>query len=319
MHHFHKPFFRYTVCLHNSNVHCILDDCTPSVIRSPFLLFPDYNAIRRMNLDGTDQRIAVLNVFNIFGLDFDILTNMLYWCELDLGDIYRASIDGDGRCRELIVSGLINPENVVIDWINRKLYWCDSGSDTIEYSNLDGSERTVLVNTGLDQPRGMAIDPLSGYIYWTDRGAVPKIEKMKLDSTERQVIVDSSLVWPNDLTIDYETSKLCWNDANLDKIECSNLDGSGRTTLYQNIPHPYGITVYNDTLYWSDWLIQSVVTAAISGNDRIPQNITHGIRPAGIAVVHHSRQPGACKITLYAVYSYMLSIIHETLLFNSDV
>ena len=251
-----------------------------------------------MNLDGTDQQITVLNVFNIVGIDFDILTNMLYWCDIDLGDIYRASIDGNGRSRELIVSGLNRPENVVVDWINRKLYWCDSGSDTVEYSNLDGSERTVFVNTGLDQPRGMAIDPLSGYIYWTDWGAVPKIEKMKLDGTERQVIVDSSLVWSNGLTIDYETSKLCWNDANLDKIECSNFDGSGRTTLYQNIPQPYGITLYNDMLYWSDWTRRSVVTAAISGNDRILRNVTHGITLAGIVVVHHSRQPGACKIAI---------------------
>jgi len=255
-----------------------------------------------MNLDGTDQHIAVLNLYNIYGLDFDILTNMLYWCDVDLGTIYRANIDIDGR--ELIVSGLSNPESVVIDWINRKLYWCDYGSDTIEYSNLDGTERTVLVNTGLDQPRGMAIDPSSGHIYWSDWGAIPKIEKMNLDGTERQVIVNSSLVWPNGLTIDYEASKLYWTDANLDKIECSNLDGSERTTLYQNVPHPFGIVVYNDMLYWSDWVTQSVVTAPISGNNGTPRNITYGIKPANIVAVHHSRQPGACKLFLHAVGSY---------------
>jgi len=281
-----------------------------------------------MNLDGSDQRLAVLNVYNIYGLDFDILTNMLYWCDVDLGNIYRASINSDGR--ELIVSGLGIPENVAIDWINRKLYWCDSGYDTIEYSNLDGMGRTVFVNNGLDQPRGMAIDPLSGHIYWSDWGVVSKIEKVKLDGTERQVIINSSLGWPNDLTIDYEASKLCWIDAFHDRIECSNFDGGERVTLYQNIPHPYGITIYNDMFYWSDWTRRSVETAAISGNDTtaaisgndttaaisgnatIPLNVTHGIRPGGIVAVHHSRQPGACKIVLHVLVIFFptLRIIH---------
>jgi len=263
-----------------------------------------------MNLDGSDQRFAILNVYNIYGLDFDILTNMLYWCDIDLGSIYRASINSDGR--ELVISGLGFPENIAIDWINRKLYWCDSDYDTIEYSNLDGTGRTVLVNNGLDQPRGMAIDPSSGHIYWSDWGAVPKIEKVKLDGTERQVIINSSLVWPNDLTINYEVSKLCWVDAFLDKIECSNFDGGERTTLYQNVSHPYGITIYNDMLYWSDWTRRSVETAAISGNNTIPQNVTHGIRPAGIVAVHLSRQPGACKIVLhvFVTFFHSLRIIH---------
>jgi len=273
-----------------------LDDCLPSVISYPYLLVADYNGIRQMNLNGTDQHTVVSNVYNIHGLDFDILTNTLYWCAVDLGTIYRASIDGDGK--ELIVSGLIHPEEVAIDWINRKLYWCDFGSNTIEYANLDGTGRTVLVNTGLDQPRGMAIDPSSGHIYWTDWGAIPKIEKMKLDGTERKVIVNSGLVWPNGLTIDYEASRLCWTDANLDKVECSDLDGNGRVTLYEDLPHPYGITIYNDTLYWTDWVTRAIVTAHVSGNEVTLLNITHQIRPSGIVVVHHSRQPGACKIYL---------------------
>ena len=264
-----------------------------------------------MSLFGSNQRLSVLNVYNIFSLDFDILTNMLYWCDGELGNIYRASIGGKGR--ELIFSGLSLPENIAVDWINRKLYWCDSSDDTIEYSNMDGSDRTVLVNTELDQPRGMAIDPSSGHIYWTDWGDVPKIEKMKLDGTERQVIVNSSLGWPNGLTINYEASKLCWTDARFDKIECSNFDGSERTTLYQNAPHPYGITTYNDKLYWGDWLMRTVLTAAISRNDRTLQNVTRGIKPGSIIAVHHSRQPGACKIMLSTMFTFTICTYKQIL------
>ena len=110
-------------------------------------------------MNGSDQQTVVANVYNIHGMDYDILTNMVYWCEISEGKIYRASIGCKGR--ELVVSGLRSVEEVAIDWINRILYWCDSGSDAIEYSKMDGSNRRLLVNTGLDQPRGLLIDPLS--------------------------------------------------------------------------------------------------------------------------------------------------------------
>ena len=224
-------------------------------------------------------------------MDFDILTNMVYWCEVIEGRIYRANIDYDGR--ELIVSGLDSPDEVAVDWINRKLYWCDFGTDTIEYSELDGSNRKLLLNTSIDQPRGLAIDPFSGHIYWTDWGVTPKIEKMTLTGRYRRIIVNSDLFWPNCLTIDYETSKLFWVDASFDTIETSDLEGNGRKVIF-HVPHPFGITVYNGMLYWTDWTTQSVSSASVDDNTTL-QNITYGIKPSNIHVVHHSTQPGACK------------------------
>ena len=233
-------------------------------------------------------------MFNVHGMDIDILTNTVYWCEVDEGKIYRASIDCDGK--ELIVSGLVNPEEVAIDWINRKLYWCDFGTDTIEYSKLDGTNRKLLLNTNVDQPRGLAIDPFSGHIYWTDWGDHPKIEKMTLTGENRRTIVGSDLDWPNGLTIDFTTSKLYWVDASLDKVEVSDLEGRGRQILYsgRSVPHPFGIAVYNGKLYFTDWSYRAVTLGSTDGSATI-RNLTYGIRPSNIHVVHHSVQPGACK------------------------
>lgn len=244
-----------------------------------------------MNLDGSNQRTVVPNLYNIHGLDFDILTNMVYWCEVDEGNIYRASIDCVGK--ELIVSGLVNPEEVAIDWINRKLYWCDFGNDTIEYSNLDGTSRKVLVSTDLVQPRGLAIDPFFGYIYWTDWGNNSKIEKMTLSGRNRHVIVVSNFTWPNCLTIDFTTCRLYWVDARLDRIETSDLEGNERRVLL-SAPHPFGITVYNGILYWTDWTTRSVASVSID-DSATSQNLTNATRPSNIHVVHHSLQLGACK------------------------
>ena len=273
--------------------------CTQPDTQDAYLLYTDHNSIQRIGLDGSDKRTVVSNVFNIHGLDFDIVTNTVYWCEIDEGNIYRINIDSDGR--ELIVSGLMAPEEVAVDWINRKLYWSDFGSKTLQYSNLDGSGRGLLLrNTinqspiyAIDKPRALAIDPFSGHIYWTDWGKIPKIEKLTLTGRNRHIIIRSNIFWPNGLTIDYTTSRLYWVDAYLDKIETSDLEGRGRKVLLR-VSHPYGVTVYNGILYWSDWTTRSVAAASIDGSSAL-HNITSGIRPSNIHVVHHSTQPGACK------------------------
>ena len=227
------------------------------------------------------------------------MTNTVYWCEINEGNIYRANIDSDGR--ELIVSGLIAPKEVAVDWINRKLYWSDSGSRTIQYSNLDGSGRRLfLINIAnqpfafvIEQPHALAIDPFSGHIYWTNWGRIPKIEKLTLTGRNRHIIISSNIVQPSGLTIDYAASKLYWVDASLGKIETSDLEGRGRRVLF-TVPQPYGIAVYNGILYWTDWMTRSVASASIDGSTAL-RNITSGNRPSNVHVVHHSRQLGACK------------------------
>lgn len=81
-------------------------------------------------------------------------------------------------------------------------------------------------------------------MYWTDWGRDSKIEKSSLDGTGRLTLVNVSLGWPNGLTIDRSESKLYWADAKLDRIECVNLDGSGRRILVaEHIPHIFGFAL----------------------------------------------------------------------------
>ena len=83
------------------------------------------------------------------------------------------------------------------------------------------------------------------WLYWTDWGVVTKIERVSMDgdNSTRQALHRTNLGWPNGLTIDYATQTLYWADAQLNKIESSNVDGSNRTLLTTNlILHPFGIT-----------------------------------------------------------------------------
>ena len=109
-------------------------------------------------------------------------------------------------------------------------------------------------------------------MYWTDWGSNPKIENAAMDGSSRRTIVTGSLRWPNGLTIDRTTNLLYWADAKLDKIEVSNLNGGNRRVIKSSSAniHPFGLTVYNGMLYWTDWIRRSISRYDLSsGNTNV--------------------------------------------------
>jgi hypothetical protein len=95
-------------------------------------------------------------------------------------------------------------------------------------------------------------------LYWTDWGQSHKIERSFLDGSHRVAIVTSELGWPNGLAIDYEGQRLYWADAQLDRIETSDLSGRFRVQLVQGATHPFGLTQLGGFLYWTDWRSKSI-------------------------------------------------------------
>ena len=107
-------------------------------------------------------------------------------------------------------------------------------------------------------------------MYWTDWGANPKIEQAEMDGSARRTIVTENLACPNGLTIDKATNRLFWADAKLDKIEVADLNGGNRQLIMSseaNI-HPFGLAVYFDFLYWTDWNTKSISRLNISSGNQ---------------------------------------------------
>ena len=52
-----------------------------------------------------------------------------------------------------------------------------------------------------------------------------------------------------------------WYIRHLQTIECADLDGSNRRVLVENVPHPYGLAVSGDAIYWTDWKLKAVARA----------------------------------------------------------
>ena len=134
-------------------------------------------------------------------------------------------------------------------------------------------------------------------MYWTDWGTVAKIERASMDGTARQVLHNTNLRWPNALTLDFDTQVLYWMDALLDKFESSNADGSNRRLLSTTqIFHPFGITFYQNMVYWSDWQLNAILSAPVN----LPTQVSFVmsgllLSPMGIQVVSLERQPAGLQ------------------------
>ena len=70
--------------------------------------------------------------------------------------------------------------------------------------------------------------------------------------------------------MDINEQTIYWCDAKTDRIESINVDGSNRKVIINEIlPHPFGLTVLGDYIYWTDWQEHTVERAnKISGEYR---------------------------------------------------
>ena len=123
-------------------------------------------------------------------------------------------------------------------------------------------------------------------MYWSDWGSHPKIEVAGMDGSDRRTLIGTNLTWPNGLAIDFEKKRLYWADGGTRKIEYSDLDGKHRTTvisprkyfnhtyiifnimnnlktrsficLAANTNHPFGLVIYKNKIFWTDWDTTSI-------------------------------------------------------------
>ncbi|GCB65603.1 hypothetical protein scyTo_0011895 [Scyliorhinus torazame] len=265
-------------------------------IGSPLLLFANRRDLRLVDAAGakTNATVVVAGLEDAAAVDFIFSEDLVYWTDVSEEAIKLIFLNQTGNTQNIVISGLVSPDGLACDWLGKKLYWADSETNRIEVANLDGSLRKVLFWQDLDQPRAIALDPARGYMYWTDWGEVPKIERAGMDGTTRSIIIDNNIYWPNGLTLDYEEEKLYWADAKLSFIHRSNFDGSIRQEVVEgSLPHPFALTLFGDTLYWTDWNTHSI-HACNKHNGEFRREVYSNIfSPMDIHVFNQQRQPNA--------------------------
>uniref|UniRef100_A0A671SN54 Low-density lipoprotein receptor-related protein 5-like n=1 Tax=Sinocyclocheilus anshuiensis TaxID=1608454 RepID=A0A671SN54_9TELE len=240
----------------------------------------------------TESAVVVSDLEDAAAVDFLFSEGLIFWTDVSEEAIKQTHYNLSTIWQTVVVSGLDSPDGLACDWLGRKLYWTDSETNRIEVANLDGTSRKVLFWQDLDQPRAIALNPAHRYMYWTDWGEEPRIERAGMDGSSRQIIVQKQIYWPNGLTIDLEEQKLYWADAKLSFIHRANLDGTAREAVVEgSLTHPFALTLYEKTLYWTDWQTRSIHACnKYTGEKR--REILSGIySPMDIQVLGQERQP----------------------------
>lgn len=283
------------------------------IVPEAFLLFSRGSDIRRISLETNhnDVIIPLAGVKEAMALDFDINDNRIYWTDISSKTIGRAFMNGS-NLEHIVEFGLEYPEGMAVDWVAHNLYWADSGTNRIEVARLDGSSRKVLVWIELNSPRSLALDPSEGFMYWSEWSSNPSIQRAAMDGSKRSTLI-SKVGRANGLTIDHADYRLYWVDTNNRIIESSDLSGSSRTTIIsENVPSPFGLTQYQDFIYWTDLNAESIERANKTTGEnrtRIQDQLDSVV---DILVFHASRQSGWNLCAINNGFCSHLCLAHPT-------
>ncbi|XP_013395341.1 low-density lipoprotein receptor-related protein 4-like [Lingula anatina] len=250
-------------CMCPTGIHLLPDGKTCQPELNQYIIFARKTDIRLISLDVpyyADVVLPIEGLKNTIALDVDTQEGKVYWADIGLDKIQRSNLDGSD-VEDVLTQGLKTMDGISLDTVGRKIYWTDTGRNRIEVANLDGSMRKVLFWQNIDNPRAIVVDHNTGYMFWADWGSDPVIERADMDGENRQVLVTDNLGWPNGLALDTENAKIYWADAKTEMLECSNLDGSNRKIVVSGLPHPYGLTILNDHVYWTDWQAKAIKRA----------------------------------------------------------
>ncbi|XP_075422854.1 low-density lipoprotein receptor-related protein 5 isoform X1 [Ascaphus truei] len=250
-------------CRCSCSSHYTLDSNNRNCSSPPsFLLFSQKTAINRMVLDEQQSPDIILPIHglrNVKAIGYDPLDKLIYWVDGRQNIIKRAKDDGT---QAVVVMPSPNqsqtpekqPHDLSIDIYSHTLYWTCEATNNINVNRLNGDAIGIVLRGEHDKPRAIVVNAERGYLYFTNmQDRSPKIERAALDGTEREVLFTTGLIRPVALVIDNKLGKLFWVDADLKRIESSDLSGANRVTLEDsNILQPMGLTVLGDHLYWID-------------------------------------------------------------------
>ncbi|CAK1544808.1 unnamed protein product [Leptosia nina] len=268
--------------------------CKANNHSSAFLIISNRHSILVADLNEQGLERVPINVENVVATASNMHTGTIFWSDMKLKTISR--LDRGSEPQILISTGLDLVEGLAYDWVAGNIYWLDSKLNTIEVAKEDGTARTALVSGNITQPRGMCLDPAPNarWLFWTDWGENPRIERVGMDGTQRMAIITTKIYWPNGLTLDTATQRVYFADSKLDFIDFCYYNGSGRQQVLAGshyLLHPHSLTLFEDTLYWTDRQLNRVLSAhKFKGTNQTV--VSHLIsQPLSIHVHHPSLQP----------------------------
>jgi Low-density lipoprotein receptor repeat class B len=233
------------------------------------MLYTTQKSVAGIYLQAKHHYYVAKDLEQVIGVTYD--GSDIYWTDISAKQESIVRAREDGSKREILVSvGITSPEDLCIDWLTGNIYFTDGAKQQVAVCSNDGNTCMVLITDGVHRPRGIVLYPKMGLMYWSDWGDNPMIGIAAMDGTQVKPFVSDDIHWPNGLTLDWPNGRIYWLDAKLKTMESVQLNGKNRKTVLSDVlKHPYGIAVFEDRLYWSDWETKSIQSCnKFTGKDR---------------------------------------------------
>ncbi|XP_058975127.1 putative vitellogenin receptor [Musca domestica] len=253
------------------------------------LLYTTQVTVMGVNLRSRRVYTVAKNLTKVIGVSYN--GEHIYWTNIQNEGESIVKANPDGTQQEiLLTSGLDAPEDLAVDWLTGNIYFSDNVMHHIAVCSNDGRYCTVLVTDDVHQPRGVALWPQRSQIFWSDWGVIPIIARASMDGTNSIRLVTDKIHWPNGVALDMYNDRVYWVDAKLATIESVRSDGKDRRTVLEDIlKHPYGLAIFEDKLYWSDWGTKSIHSCnKFTGKDH--KIITKDRTIYAVHIYHSSKQ-----------------------------
>lgn len=226
----------------------------------PLLLFSNSEGIRGLWLKTRRYFPVYHSLKQTVGIDMFGAEEKVFWVDLDKSQsgVYSVGISGD-NFEPIITTGLKSPEDLAIDWIGENIYITDAELNKIIVCHLDGSVCASLISNDIDLPRAIVVDPHQGILFWTEWGKHPGIYQSGMDGSNRTTLINKNIFWPNGLAFDSLLNRLYWSEAKYGAIEFYDFETKQRKSIFKDsVFHPFSLAVFEDNLYWSDWITYSL-------------------------------------------------------------
>ncbi|XP_005162276.1 low-density lipoprotein receptor-related protein 1 isoform X2 [Danio rerio] len=279
-----------------------------------YLLYSERTILKSIHLSDETNLNAPIKPFedpehmkNVIALTFDYRggggkgANRIFYSDIHFGNIQH--INDDGSDRKTIVDNVGSVEGLAYHRGWDTLYWTSYTTSTITRHTVDQSRSgafdrdTVVTMSGDDHPRAFVLDECQDLMFWTNwNEQSPSIMRASLSGANVLVIIGNNIRTPNGLAIDHRAEKLYFSDATFDKIERCEYDGSRRFVVLKNEPvHPFGLAVYGDYIFWTDWVRRAVLRADKYGRDMKVLRADIPQQPMGIIAV--AKDTNSCEFS----------------------
>ncbi|XP_035376859.1 low-density lipoprotein receptor-related protein 1B [Electrophorus electricus] len=283
-----------------------------------YLLFSERSVLRSAHLDPRARHGAPVRPYenpayfkDIVALAFDHGrgaggTNRIFLSDVHYGNIQVVHDDWTGH--RVLVGDVGSVEGLAYHRGWDTLYWTNPAKATITRHTLDQSRAAAFRRQAVvrmaedDRPRALALDECQNLMFWTNWNEKrPGVLRSTLSGRNVRLVVSERVLAPNGLTIDHHAEKLYFSDDSLGSVERCDYDGSHRYVILKGkLGTFFGLVVYGDFLFWSDWERRAVMRAdKLTGADMTVVIGDLLQQPMGIAAVAndtHSCESSPCHV-----------------------